>query len=117
MGFGINIIGNVGSGLPYTPTDSRGRNLDEINSGRMPLTAKFDVKSYYDFNISNIDIRLFADISNLFDKTNILNVFNDSGKPDESLDPGTSEIYEFQPGFYGAPRHIEIGIEFGRGRK
>ena len=42
-------------------------------------------------------------------------VFNDSGKVDESLDPGTSQIYEFQPQWYGKPRHIEIGIEFGMG--
>ena len=117
IGVGINIIGNIGSGLPYTPTDSRGRNLDEINSGRMPFTAKFDLKGYYDFEYKNVNIRLFSDISNIFDKKNILNVFNDSGKPDESLDPGTSDIYEFQPGYYGSPRHIEIGIEFSKGGK
>ena len=82
----------------------------------MPFTAKFDLKAYYDFNYKNTNIRMFSDITNLFNKKNILNVFNDSGKPDESLDPGTSEIYEFQPGFYGASRHIEIGLEFGRGK-
>tara|TARA_B100001029_G_C15032187_1_gene437719 strand:+ start:1 stop:1296 length:1296 start_codon:yes stop_codon:yes gene_type:complete len=116
IGLGLNVIGNIGSGLPYTPTDARGRNLDEINSGRMPYTANFDLKAYYDYNYKDINIRFFSDISNLFNKKNILNVFNDSGEPDESLDPGTSQIYEFQPGFYGSPRHIEIGLEIGRGK-
>ena len=60
---------------------------------------------------------LFKVQSYVFDKKNILNVFNDSGKPDESLDPGTSDIYEFQPGFYGSPRHVEIGMMYNEHKR
>ncbi|HIA23229.1 MAG TPA: TonB-dependent receptor, partial [Candidatus Marinimicrobia bacterium] len=50
-GFGLNVLGNMGSGLPYTPTDARGRYIADENSGRMPYTAIFDAKVYYDLKI------------------------------------------------------------------
>jgi outer membrane receptor protein involved in Fe transport len=113
MGFGLNLLGNMGSGLPYTPSDARGRPLDESNSGRMPPTAVFDLKAFYDLNLAQARVRFYADITNLFNKKNILNVFDNSGKPDESLNPNTSPMWEFRPYYFGAPRHIELGIEVG----
>ena len=112
-GLGVNLIGNMGSGLPYSPSDARGRPLDVSNSGRMPPTAVFNLKAYYDFAAKYANIRLYADVTNLFDRTNILNVYNSSGKADQSLNPGVSVIGEFAPTFYGPPRHIEIGISLG----
>jgi len=112
-GLGVNIIGNWGSGLPYTPSDDRGRPLDESNSGRMPPTSTLDMKAFYDLNLSYAAIRFYADITNLFNRTNVLNVFNDSGKPDESLNPSTSPMWESRPYYFGAPRHIELGISVG----
>jgi len=113
-GFGVNVLGNMGSGLPYTPTDARGRNIDDENSGRMPFTSTFDAKAYYDIIIRNLaNVRFYADITNLFDQNNILNVFNSTGKPDESLNPNNSEMYKFRPYYYSAPRHIELGISVG----
>ncbi|NQV38876.1 MAG: TonB-dependent receptor [Candidatus Marinimicrobia bacterium] len=112
-GFGVNLIGNWGSGLPYTPSDDRGRPLDESNSGRMPATSVFDLKAYYDMDIPSADIRFYADVTNLFDRVNVLNVFNNSGKPDESLNPSTSPMWEHRPYYFGAPRHIELGISVG----
>ncbi len=113
-GFGLNMLGNIGSGLPYTPTDARGRNIDDENSGRMPFTATFDAKAYYDMNIRNMaNIRFYADITNLFDRQNILNVFNNTGKPDESLNPNSSPMWINRPYYYSPPRHIELGINVG----
>jgi len=113
-GFGVNVLGNMGSGLPYTPTDARGRNIDDENSGRMPFTSTFDAKAYYDIIIRNLaNVRFYADITNLFDQNNILNVFNSTGMPDESLNPNYSEMYKFRPYYYSAPRHIELGISVG----
>jgi len=112
-GFGVNLIGNMGSGLPYSPSDARGRPLDVSNSGRMPPTAVFNLKAYYDLAARFANIRFYADVTNLFDRTNILNVYNSSGKADQSLNPGVSVIGEFAPTFYGPPRHIEFGISIG----
>jgi outer membrane receptor protein involved in Fe transport len=112
-GIGINIIGNMGSGLPYTPTDSRGRPIDEPYSGRMPATSKFDMKAYYDQTMGKYKVRFFADVTNLFDKQNVLNVFSNSGQPDVSLNPNTSPMWAWRPYFFGAPRHIEIGFTVG----
>jgi len=113
-GFGVNILGNMGSGLPYTPQDARGRNIDDENSGRMPFTSTFDAKAYYDLKVRDMArVRIYADITNLFDRNNILNVFNNTGKPDESLNPNNSPMYIYRPYYYSAPRHIELGISIG----
>ncbi|NOZ03735.1 MAG: TonB-dependent receptor [FCB group bacterium] len=112
-GFGLNFLGNLGSGLPYTPSDARGRPLDESNSGRMPPTAVVDMKAYYDLKVPYARVRFYADVTNLFNRKNILNVFDNSGKPDESLNPNTSPMWEYRPYYFGPPRHIELGIEVG----
>ncbi len=114
VGYGVNVLGNIGSGLPYTPTDARGRNIDDENSGRMPYTATFDAKAFYDISLRNMaNVRIYMDITNLFDRKNILNVFNNTGEPDESLNPNNSPMYIFRPYYYSAPRHIELGISVG----
>ncbi|MEE9168103.1 MAG: TonB-dependent receptor [Candidatus Neomarinimicrobiota bacterium] len=109
-GYGMNLIGNLGSGLPFTPTDVRGLNLADSNSGRMPSTAVVDMKAYRDFRFDRITARLFLDVRNVLNKRNILNVFNNSGKPDESLNPNSSAAWEDRPQYFGSPRHIEAGI-------
>lgn len=114
LGFGMNLLGNMGSGLPYTPTDARGRNIDDENSGRMPFTVSFDAKAFYDMELQGMaHVRFYLDITNLFDRQNILNVYNDTGKPDESLNPNYSPMYTFRPYYYSAPRHIELGMSIG----
>jgi len=109
-GYGLNFIGNIGSGLPYTPTDIRGLNLAENNSGRMPYTAIVDMKAYKDFRFDRITTRLFLDVTNLFDRQNIFDVFDSSGKPDDSLNPSSSPAWEDRPHYFGPRRHIEAGI-------
>jgi len=49
----------------------------------------------------------------LFDRQNILNVFNNTGKPDESLNPNSSPMWINRPYYYSPPRHIELGINVG----
>ncbi|MFQ6617384.1 MAG: TonB-dependent receptor domain-containing protein [Fidelibacterota bacterium] len=109
--WGINIIGNMGSGLPYTPRDSRGRKMDETNSGRMPPTSTLDVRINKDFSFKGLKYRLFADITNLLDKKNVLNVFDNSGQPDQSTNPNASIEWQDRPHYFGPPRHIEIGLD------
>jgi outer membrane receptor protein involved in Fe transport len=110
--WGLNFIGNFGSGLPYTPTDARGTYLTgEINSGRMPWTGNIDVRAYKTFKLGFVNATLWADITNLLNKKNVLNVFDDSGRPDYSTNPAISPENRHRPHWYSAPRHVEVGIE------
>ena len=61
-GFGLNLIGNYGSGLPYTPTDARGRPIDDPYSARMPSTSVVNMRAYYDLSLMSANLRIYADI-------------------------------------------------------
>ena len=52
----------------------------------------------------------YADIDNLLDRSNIYNVFTDTGTPSESTNPNTSPMWMHRPYYWQAPRHIELGI-------
>ena len=60
------------------------------------------------------DVRFFADITNLFNKENVLAVDNTTGEPDATLDSGQSPMIIWKPYYISAPRHIEIGISISR---
>ena len=113
-GFGLSSIANYGSGLPYTPEDARARPIDEQYSGRMPSTSNVNLKLFYDRKMMGYDIRFFADITNLFDKENVLAVDNTTGEPDATLDSGQSPMVVWKPYYISAPRHIELGISISR---
>ncbi|SUZ75690.1 uncharacterized protein METZ01_LOCUS28544, partial [marine metagenome] len=53
---------------------------------------------------------IYADIDNLLDRTNIYNVFTDTGTAEESTNPNTSPMWMHRPYYWQAPRHIELGI-------
>ena len=109
-GYGLNVIGNYGSGLPYTPTDARGRPIDDPYSARMPSTSVVNMRAYYDLSLKSANLRIYADIDNLLDQTNIYNVFTDTGTATESTNPNTSPMWMHRPYYWQAPRHIELGI-------
>ncbi|RMD96494.1 MAG: TonB-dependent receptor [Calditrichaeota bacterium] len=109
--WGINFYGRFGSGLPYSPTDGRGRLTDERNSARLPWTGTVDVRMNKDFRFFGLKQRLFVDITNLFDKRNVLNVFSSTGSPTFDLIPGRSEEFMDRPHWFGAPRHVEAGFQ------
>jgi len=112
-GYGANIIGTYGSGFPYTPTDARGRPIDEQYSGRMPSTIYVDLKTFYNLPIKVVNMRLYVDVFNLLNKRNVERVFGTTGKPDETLNPNTSPMWLWRPYFWSEPRHIELGISIG----
>ncbi|MFW9997777.1 MAG: TonB-dependent receptor plug domain-containing protein, partial [Candidatus Odinarchaeota archaeon] len=109
--WGVNILGTFGSGLPYTPTDARGKNIGEVNSARKPWTGSVDMRINKDFNVLGIRERFFVNIWNVFDKKNVYQVYSDSGKPDYSTNPNTSEENQHNPHWYGPPRQIEFGLQ------
>lgn len=112
--WGASVIGQYGSGLPYTPADARGKPIGERNSGRMPWTGTVDMRTYKKFNLmDDLYVLLFADITNLFDTENVFNVFQSTGRPDYTLNPNVSVENKHRPQWYGPPRHVELGMELG----
>jgi len=107
-------IAHASSGYPYTPT-VLGQQL-ERNSARLPWYVTIDAvirKDFYVYKKSRI--ALFARISNLFDRKNVLSVYADTGSP---TDPGprmsktyTSTLYD-RPHYFGASREINFGAKF-----
>jgi outer membrane receptor protein involved in Fe transport len=111
--WGINLYGRFGSGLPYSPTDARGRLTDERNSARLPWFGSLDVRANKEFHWSGLNLNMFLDVTNVFDRRNVLAVFATTGSPTATLLPGTSEEARDRPHWFGQPRHFEAGVEIG----
>ncbi len=122
-GWGFSLISQYGSGFPYTPTQSINISKLLSNSELKPSSLNVDLRAFYDLKLSDdLKVSLFARIYNLFDLKNQVNVYQDSGTADFTLDEflrrqsGSPQIVntlnEFyrRPDFYGEPRRIEIGL-------
>lgn len=123
--WGFSLIGQYGSGFPYTPTQSI--NISELlnNSELKPATFNVDLRAYYDLMLFE-DYRLsfFTRVYNLFDIENELDVYQDSGTADFTINEyndrlrGASEIvnpldeWYRNPSYYSEPRRIEVGASF-----
>ncbi len=119
--WGISLVGQYGSGGPYTPRATADVGAFIFNSGRKPATFNVDLNSYKMFSLGKFALTLFARIYNLFDTKNQYGVFDDTGLADFSLDyqhlMQTSPpqrvaplIWWYtRPQYYSAPRRIEIG--------
>lgn len=120
--WGFSIIGQYGSGFPYTP--SYGLNTSSLltNSALKPSSFNMDLRAWKDFMIGEVRLGIFARVFNLFDIRNEVNVYNDSGTADYTIDEflrrndsnpdqlvnSLTEYYR-NPTFYSEPRRIEFG--------
>lgn len=109
--FGVNLTGRFQSGLPYTPTDTRGQRLGDENIARMPSTWQLDFRADKNFVISGLQVGVFTEITNLANTRNVLNVFTDSGLPLDSRDPGYTPFGDRDPYNIGPQRNIRVGAE------
>lgn len=109
--FGINLTGRFQSGLPYTPTDSRGQRIADENAARMPSTWQLDLRADRNFTIGALQVAVFTEITNLTNHRNVVNVFFDTGLPLDSRDPGYTPFGERDPYNIGAQRNIRLGAE------
>jgi outer membrane receptor protein involved in Fe transport len=135
---GVNMLLNIGSGLPYTATTIAPANLytsiggaqtlGRKNSLRMPWTWRFDIRADKTFyRSSSISINVYVQILNLFDRKNVINVFGGTGEGDNSgifgsqywqrLDePGRQrrgpqyDVYHHNGFNYAAPRQVRLGV-------
>jgi outer membrane receptor protein involved in Fe transport len=124
--FGGSIIGQFGSGQPYTPRTTRDVTVFLTNSETKPTFLNVDVRLYKTFRIDPIRFMFFLRINNIFDTLNELDVFNDTGTATKTYDEdvarqgGAKEYvnsisdYYNNPNKYSEPRRIEFGttIEF-----
>jgi hypothetical protein len=119
--WGFSMIGSYGNGFPYTPRSIFNVSALLTNSELKPSFLNVDLRAYKDFNFGPIRVSLFTRVYNLFDISNEVNVYNDSGTAEFSEEEyarrreGNPEIVntfdEFyrNPTFYSEPRRIEFG--------
>nr|MBN2276822.1 TonB-dependent receptor [candidate division Zixibacteria bacterium] len=130
--WGINAVAHYGSGLPYTITDNSGNRYGSTNEGRMPSTYTVDFRFNKDVFVSGGNFfSFFVEVENLFDKRNIINVYTNTGRPnddgrhyDETADPDGTGPYTAEdvnhyykllandPQNYSSPRRVRVGLEF-----
>lgn len=112
--FGVNLTGRFNSGFPYTPTDSRGQRIADENTARAPSTWQLDLRVDKLFNIAGMELGLFSEITNLTNRRNVVEVWTDTGLPNDSTDPGFTPEGERDPYNIGEQRNIRIGFELRR---
>jgi hypothetical protein len=120
--WGFSLIGQYGSGFPYTPSFSIPLSTLLINSELKPSSLNVDLRAYKDFVFGDFRLSLFARVYNLFDIINEDDVYNDSGTADYTMNEfirrnddypdelvNTLDEYYRNPDFYSEPRRIELG--------
>ncbi|MBN1154875.1 carboxypeptidase-like regulatory domain-containing protein [candidate division KSB1 bacterium] len=122
--WGISMIAQYGSGLPYTPTSSGLQGFQNLqttfeNSNRKPSNLNVDLKMHKEIFYNNLQFSLFFNIYNLFDRLNEDYVFSDTGRANYTLSqltipetPGPNTLNEYftLPYYYSAPRSIRAGV-------
>jgi outer membrane receptor protein involved in Fe transport len=136
---GINVLFNVTSGTPYTPTFS----FDEVtlaavtgvpsaplNSRYGPWTSNFDVKGSKGFAVSGLRFEGFVWVLNLFNSKNALTVYTSSGSAETTGFLNTEDgqtfvktaeaagedglglyrLAENNPNLYSNPRLVRFGL-------
>lgn len=127
-GWGINVKGYYGSGLPYTKADAMGNRFGERNEGRLPANHTVDMRFNKDFRLGAQRqlLSFFVEVDNLFNRRNVLDVYAYTGQPDtdnrraqgglstnqQELDR-LDRLYDHDPQNFSSPRTIRTGVEFG----
>lgn len=116
-----SMIGQFGSGLPYSPS-LRNQRTGLENSDNRPMFFNVDFYLTKYFKLIGQEFSVFLKIFNLFDRLNELNVFTDTGSAGTTLEltraqeppRGANTLTEFftRPDFYSSPRQILFGASF-----
>ncbi len=104
------VVLRAASGRPYTPVTSEGEE-DGYLSARMPWSVRMDLRLDREITLFGLDLDLFADVRNLFDRRNALLVYTRTGRAD---DPGpeaggTSDDWD-RSHYLDVPLLINAGI-------
>ena len=115
-----SFIGQIGSGLPYTPSLLNQRTGLE-NSDSRPAFFNVDFYATKYMSFAGHDISVFLKAYNLFDTANEQQVFGDTGRAGYTLESalapvvrGVNTIAEYftRPDFYSPPRQVVAGASF-----
>jgi len=106
--WGVNLLVQYGSGLPWTPSDTLAEPGQTPNCKRIPYTMTVDLKSYKGFKIGGTDISFELTVKNLLNKKNWLQIYTDTGYPDST--GYTGNIDRNDPTYFGPMRQILLGL-------
>lgn len=136
---GINVLLNVASGTPYTPTDTYNevtlaavalQPSGPVNSRYGPWTSNLDFKATKGFHFGNYRLEAFAWVLNVLDAENAFQVYTSSGSAETTnwLNTADGQAYlqtaesngldglglyrlaESDPNFYSTPRIVRFGV-------
>lgn len=122
--WGLSMIGQWGSGLPYTPRNSQDITSLLTNSQRKKAAYNIDLRAYRDFRFGRGMVTVFTRVFNLLDTLNEVNVYDDSGQASFTIDRSIAEsqnpqqlINSLEQWFtnathYSEPRRIEFGVTY-----
>jgi hypothetical protein len=140
--FGVNFLVNAGSGLPYSPQEIYNEvtlaNVSPTpaanrNSSYGPWTFTVDMKASKSFTMGKITLNPYLEIRNLFDRKNVIGVYESSGRANSTgylatpqgqydietrTDPNefgysyadAFRLKENNPENYAPPRQIFVGV-------
>lgn len=138
---GANFTVSTGSGSPYSRRElASGYLVGSVNGSNKPWRTTVDMKVDKDMVIAwgkgseedkrTTILNVYVDVINLFDKKNVLEVYEETGNPDDDgyitnpanynsiqgqLSPESfRDYYSFivnNPGRYSLPRRIRLGIQ------
>jgi len=143
---GVDLIADIGSGFPYSPVGVYNevtlgaispRPVGPVNSERSDWTYRIDLKANKSFAIAGADLELYIWVINLFDRENVVDVYNGTGQPDNTgyLDTGEGQQFvinndsihdssfltgeqkynlrQNDPANFDIPRQIRFGMRVG----
>lgn len=126
-----SLVWDYRSGLPYTfsPPGYFDVELPLYNGSRLPSTSSADLRVTRRFRLRRSTLSATLQVTNLFDRTNVLDVYQTSGRPDTpyyldapdavvregqyqlwSRDPKTISGYYADPLHWGPRRNIQLGF-------
>jgi hypothetical protein len=129
--WGVFVLGQYGSGLPYTPvlnqSEGRGEDASRVvqgNSRRRPATLDVDLRMFKNFTINTMTFSVFCRVINVLDRRNEIVVYGQTGRASATPEQlgisglgglnriNTPEQYLLRPDFYSEPREVQFGVEF-----
>ncbi|NQT27491.1 TonB-dependent receptor [candidate division KSB1 bacterium] len=126
--YGLTLIANYGSGMPYTFTPIGENPLSQVNlypnNSQKPGTFSVDLRTQYEIQLKwGIKTRLTLVVYNLLDRMNEYGVNPQTGRAnqaiilDSQLASHRSDFNDYNdriqnPGSFSAPRMVKLGVGF-----
>ena len=124
----FTLVGNLSSGLPYTPQLYDKQIYLKTNSERKPVQTNINLLVEKSFDLEDLIITAFLKVYNLFDTRNERYVYDDTGRATYTLLANRSAVeaanalseenpliksgdeYLNRPNYYSTPREVRLGL-------